>query len=154
PALAVAPWVFVRGNHEDCNRAWEGFFRFLDFRPFTGVCPAYSDPVSIPIGGLRLVIMDDSAANDVFVDLAQVDQYTPQFDMARGQVTPNPGLLMPRPLWAFGVFETLGQTPVTNVPLQAASQNSLPAGVDLVLSGHGHFFEAVNFVQDRAPQLI
>jgi hypothetical protein len=28
--LAAAPWVFVRGNHESCNRAGQGWWRFLD----------------------------------------------------------------------------------------------------------------------------
>src|SRR5260370_28786262 len=30
PLFAAAPWVMVRGNHEDCSRAGEGWFRFLD----------------------------------------------------------------------------------------------------------------------------
>src|SRR5207344_1908266 len=31
--LAAAPWIFVRGNHESCNRGGQGWWRFLDFRP-------------------------------------------------------------------------------------------------------------------------
>jgi len=30
PLLAAAPWVFVRGNHESCFRAGQGWFRFID----------------------------------------------------------------------------------------------------------------------------
>ncbi len=29
PLLAAAPWVFVRGNHEDCQRAGPGWTRLL-----------------------------------------------------------------------------------------------------------------------------
>jgi hypothetical protein len=29
----TAPWIMVRGNHEDCARAGEGWFRFLDHAP-------------------------------------------------------------------------------------------------------------------------
>jgi hypothetical protein len=29
PLLDKAPWVFVRGNHEDCGRAWAGWFHLL-----------------------------------------------------------------------------------------------------------------------------
>src|SRR5437764_1014283 len=31
--LAVAPWIVVRGNHESCDRAGQGWWRFLDPRP-------------------------------------------------------------------------------------------------------------------------
>ena len=31
--LAAAPWIVVRGNHESCNRAGQGWWRFLDPRP-------------------------------------------------------------------------------------------------------------------------
>ena len=50
PLLAAAPWVMTRGNHEQCNRAGQGWYRFLDTQPFdtAGVhtCdnPAYDDP--------------------------------------------------------------------------------------------------------------
>jgi Calcineurin-like phosphoesterase len=30
PLFAAAPWIMVRGNHETCVRAGEGWFRFLD----------------------------------------------------------------------------------------------------------------------------
>ncbi len=30
PLLAAAPWAAVRGNHESCARAGQGWWRFLD----------------------------------------------------------------------------------------------------------------------------
>jgi hypothetical protein len=50
PLMAAAPWIMTRGNHEQCNRAGQGWYRFLDPQPFdtAGVhtCdnPAYDDP--------------------------------------------------------------------------------------------------------------
>ena len=38
PLLAAAPWVMVRGNHENCSRAGEGWFRFLDRLPMEPTC--------------------------------------------------------------------------------------------------------------------
>ncbi|MDW4746763.1 metallophosphoesterase, partial [Escherichia coli] len=35
PLMAAAPWVLVRGNHEECARAGQGWFRFLDPRPYS-----------------------------------------------------------------------------------------------------------------------
>jgi hypothetical protein len=34
PLLAQAPWVFVRGNHENCDRGGEGWMRFLSPSPY------------------------------------------------------------------------------------------------------------------------
>jgi len=50
PLLAAAPWVMTRGNHEQCNRAGQGWYRFLDTQPFdtadVHTCdnPDYDDP--------------------------------------------------------------------------------------------------------------
>ena len=33
PLLAAAPWIMTRGNHEQCNRAGQGWYRFLDTQP-------------------------------------------------------------------------------------------------------------------------
>jgi hypothetical protein len=155
PALAAAPWVFVRGNHEDCTRAWEGWFRFLDPRPYSDICPSFTDPVSISAGAVQLIVMDDSAANDIAADVAQVeDHYMPQFGMVRQAAGPNTWLLMHRPLWVIGAVQGQPLTFVSNLTMQAASQNNLPSGVNLVLSGHGHFFEALNFTPERPPQMV
>ena len=35
PLLAAAPWIVVRGNHEECARAGQGWFRMLDTQPYT-----------------------------------------------------------------------------------------------------------------------
>jgi hypothetical protein len=39
PLLAAAPWIMTRGNHEQCNRAGQGWYRFLDTNAYdtTGV---------------------------------------------------------------------------------------------------------------------
>jgi predicted phosphodiesterase len=155
PALAAAPWVFVRGNHEDCSRAWEGWFRFLDAGPFSADCPSYTDPVIVSTGTVQLIVMDDSAANDTQVDLGSAtDRYAPQFDMVRKAAVPNAWLLMHRPLWAIGIISASPPDTVSNLTMQSASQNNLPSAVSLVLSGHGHLFEALNFTPERAPQMV
>ena len=63
PLLAAAPWIVVRGNHESCNRAGQGWWRFLDPRPLVPGrdCndPAndgigdFSDPYAIPFAPTR-----------------------------------------------------------------------------------------------------
>ena len=41
-----------------------------------------------------------------------------------------------------------------NDTLEAASGNVLANAINLVISGHIHFFELLNFVENRQPQLI
>src|SRR5262249_24362962 len=57
--LAAAPWIMVRGNHEECARAGQGWYRFLDTQPYESIrtCndPAndaianYNTPYAVPI---------------------------------------------------------------------------------------------------------
>jgi len=86
PLLGVAPWAITRGNHELCDRAGQGWFRFLDPRSFpagepeydssyplgssysnnvTGkkYCSQYIDPVAMTVGDLQLVLLDASMMN-------------------------------------------------------------------------------------------
>jgi uncharacterized protein (TIGR03437 family) len=148
--LATAPWVFVRGNHETCDRAGEGWFRFLDPRPMPAACQTYTDPYSIDIGSIQLIHLDSAAADDSTPtpDPAIVAAYIPQFDKVGQMVGSNAWIITHRPIWA------IRSNANSNVVLQAASQNFLPAGVQLVLSGHTHTFQTYTFSPQRAPQLV
>ena len=42
PLLGMAPWAITRGNHELCDRAAQGWFRFLDPRNFPKAGAAYA----------------------------------------------------------------------------------------------------------------
>jgi hypothetical protein len=69
PLLAAAPWVMVRGNHEECARAGEGWWRMFDPHAFKTqdncVDPAHDAsgdrgaPYSIDLGdGTRIAVAD------------------------------------------------------------------------------------------------
>ena len=57
--LAAAPWIVVRGNHESCYRAGQGWWRFLDPRPpapgqdcneaANDAIGDYSEPYAVPL---------------------------------------------------------------------------------------------------------
>ncbi len=64
PLLAAAPWVFARGNHEDCHRGGTGWFRLLDAAPAPKACPAESDTFSVDLNGLRLILVDSADTED------------------------------------------------------------------------------------------
>jgi hypothetical protein len=155
--LRAAPWVFTRGNHELCSRGGDGWFRLLDPRPYPGACEDYTEPYAVDLGDLRLVMLDSAQANDFTARPDQVEVYRAQFARVADLTGPNAWLVQHRPLWAIGQ-SSRDPTPAglfrTNPTLQAASDNRLPAGVQLVVSGHIHFWEALTFADDRPPQVV
>jgi hypothetical protein len=148
PLLNVAPWIFVRGNHEYCDRAWDGWFRFLDPYPYQPGCQMFTNPYSVTAGGVQLIIFDSSGSNDTAAPASLVAQYTAQFNMVRSMAGPNAWLVHHHPLR--GINQTnFG----ANVSLQVSSV-PLPPGIKMVLSGHIHEFQQLNFSPESPPQLI
>jgi hypothetical protein len=148
--LPIAPWAFVRGNHETCDRAGDGWFRFLDPRPMPAACQTYTDPYSIDVGTVQFIHFDSGAADDSITpaDPAIVAAYVPQFAKLNQSEGSNAWIITHRPLW--GIRSNLN----SNIVMQAASQNVLPPGIQLVLSGHTHNFQTYSFFPARAPQLV
>ena len=64
PLFAAAPWVLVRGNHEDCNRAGEGWFRFLDRLPMEPACRDFTGAFVARLGDFGIVVVDGAKAED------------------------------------------------------------------------------------------
>src|SRR5580693_2482600 len=64
PLLAAAPWIMVRGNHEDCSRAGEGWFRFLDRAPLEAACRDFTGIFVARLGDFGLVVVDGAKADD------------------------------------------------------------------------------------------
>lgn len=155
PLLATAPWIVVRGNHEICERAGAGFFRFLDpALASAGQPPACTDltaPYTVNTGGRSFLVMDSSNAYDSCADDAcDSAPYAAQF--AAMAAKPGTWFLSHRPVWGVGRNFTLNRT--LQLALATAAGGRLPAGVTLALSGHIHIFEALSFTEGRPPQLI
>lgn len=157
PLLRAAPWVFVRGNHENCDRDGEAWFRFLDPRPFPAKCLDYTEPYAVPIGGLQLLVLDAARAADGRVDPEHVAPYSAQFAGLRRLAGSNAWVLTHVPMWGVRhAGQSSGQERVSydSPVLQGASQNALPPGVKLVLAGHIHLFEFLSFTPPRPPQIV
>ncbi|MGI9264977.1 MAG: metallophosphoesterase, partial [Gammaproteobacteria bacterium] len=63
PMLEAAPLVLVRGDHEKCERAGRGYFRFLEPSKRKS-CTDFSAPYSLAFEDLQLVVMDTVQAED------------------------------------------------------------------------------------------
>lgn len=150
--LRAAPWAFTRGNHEECGRAGIGWFTFLDPNPPFSSCQEFTPPYVVDIGSVNLLMLDSSAAKDNSAPDDQVEVYQSQIDALENASGDNAWMVTHHPFW--GIGESSGELFMINDTLEAASDNSLSDSISLVVSGHIHFFELINFVQNRQPQLI
>ena len=173
--LAKAPWVMVRGNHEECARAGQGWFRFLDPQPFSDVrsCDLaindatanYSDPYAVKLGGDSQFIVFDSAKNGKAAlkpGDTQLAIYQKQFQQvatlaAQGGVA-NSIFTNHHPILAFAPIA--GAKPVQANPFMQSVMTGLyaqayyPPGVNLALHGHVHDFQAISFKSGQTATIV
>jgi hypothetical protein len=125
PLLASAPWVMLRGNHEDCSRAGGGYFRMLDPRPLSAACPTYTDPYALDYMDPQLIVVDNSAVNDFEIEPDQLAEYTRQAEMMRDNLAapPRPAVC----LWSPGGSGWQGNALYRSVDDAGGVQQYLPA---------------------------
>jgi len=150
--LNTAPWVVSRGNHEECSRAGKGWFTFLDPNPPFASCQKFTPSYVVDIGFVDLLMLDSSAAEDNSAPSDDVETYASQIEALEEASGDNAWMVTHHPFW--GIGESSGEVFMINDTLQAASDNDLADEISLVVTGHIHFFELINFVQNRQPQLI
>jgi hypothetical protein len=160
PLLKSATWLMVRGNHEDCSRGGPGFLRLLGPVAFDAgqPCQDHLLPYVVKAGGQSIVVMDNASASDTSVDDASVAVYRADFAALKAMAAEDAGrrmwLAAHRPIWA-AISGPLGIPIGGNATLIAAS-GDLTAfnGLSLMLSGHIHTFEAINYRAKLPPQIV
>ena len=160
PLLAAAPWLVIRGNHEECSRAGAGFLRLLGPAVFdeAAPCAEHLAPFAVNAGSQKIVVMDNASASDTSVDDKSAALYRQDFDALKGLSGSDVGsdvwLAAHRPIWA-AIKGPLGIPIGGNATLIAASGDlSAFAAVSLMLSGHIHTFEAINYTAKVPPQIV
>ena len=156
PLLEAAPFVFVRGNHEECERGGKGWSRTLDPYPFVSAsgCLGLGAPFLADLGSPRLIVMDVSKASELRVNADQAERFRKQFATVAQLAPSGPvWLAFHRPIWASGA-SALGFTLGDNKTLAAAAQGSLPANVQTLLSGHIHTFQVLSYESDLPVQIV
>jgi hypothetical protein len=157
--LQAAPWIFVRGNHEDCGRAWQGFFFLLDPRELSqiGSCATpYTAPYVVKLGLQHFAVLDSAPANDIIAPPRQVDEYVQEYRSIFAQGFHSGWVLTHRPIWGFRSQASV--TSPLNAALEAAWEKAgvKRSDVSLVIAGHIHLFELLSFqpAAQLPPQLI
>ncbi len=167
PLLAAAPWVMVRGNHEECARAGEGWWRMFDpHAPAPRqdcVDPAHDQlgdrgaPYAIDLGGgTRIAVADlagiaktekhDEALRDAYRnDFAQIATLLrgSRFGIVTAHYPLNPVS------WRKDATDevTIGSKPIKAL----GALGKLNAAV--MIAGHVHEFQVARF-SDRPTQVI
>jgi hypothetical protein len=157
PLFAAAPWIMVRGNHEDCDRAGEGWFRFLDHAPMEAACRDLTGDFVVRLGEkFGVVVVDSAKVHDgVAKGDEQIARIRQNFIDVLGQIPNNAWLATHKPINGMLAKPGAPQTNiVSNTTLQAALGAAMPAGVRMYVAGHIHFFQAVDFGGARPPQLV
>ncbi len=162
PLLSAAPWVFVRGNHENCDRAGEGWMRFLSPLPYQAcsnqryksasrsvltnnfTADAYRIDLDSELG---LIIADNSGHED-YRPATETPQDIELFKRTLSVLHAAPDkqklwFFSHRPIW----YDLLNAASQPNA-LQTVLHNTLPANVQIAFAGHQHAFETINFASD------
>jgi len=159
PLLAAAPWVFARGNHESCDRGGRGWFQLLDAGPAPSACLEFTAPFAVRAGDLNLYVIDSGEVDDrshakdeVAAVAGQLDRFGAALDQGRGWIITH------RPFWGLVPVARVGPTAPFEVGLNFAEQDAARGralgGVQMVVSGHVHHFQALDFGPKRPAQLV
>jgi hypothetical protein len=156
PLLATAPWVLVRGNHENCDRAGEGWWRFLERLPMEAACRDFTGMFVARAGDFGVVVVDGARVTDEpKSDMAPVAMLRAQFRGILDKVPAEAWVATHQPPNAeLDRHDATGQNFTSNKVLQASLGADIPAAVRMVVSGHIHFFQAIDFGAARPPQLV
>ena len=98
PALLSAPWVMVRGNHENCSRAWRGYQLFMSQEPVGGatdLCPEMEPSYSVELqtaqtGQINLAVLDTANDNQPMFNTARCAPWMNEVQARIAQAAADP----------------------------------------------------------------
>lgn len=170
PLLAAAPWVMVRGNHEVCNRAGQGWYRYLDPAPYdsSGVktCndPAndnaanFNDPWAVSFGDTQFVVFDSANASKTAYSPAAQQPYTSELSEAAALATSNLFNIwaVHHPVLAYSAANppAAGNLGLQSVMNAAYPGNYYPPNIGLAVHGHVHDFQALDFASNHPATFV
>ncbi|WP_299005696.1 metallophosphoesterase [uncultured Shewanella sp.] len=154
PMLKTAPFIFLRGNHEGCDKAGIGWFRFLSPRSQPNTCQRNTPPWFVNLAKLQLGIIDSADVIDE-QKKSLASTFVQQLNTLAPQYNKPAWLLSHRPFWGFGASDTGTSITKQTPELQTAvKKSSLSDFINLIISGHIHLAEILDFDGNRPIQVI
>jgi hypothetical protein len=159
PLIARAPWVFARGNHEDCQRGGYGWAYY--FGDGAVACDTTHTPAIIRLAGLTVVNFDTAQTGNAFL-VGNMESYWYGLAQTLGTMRPptpgQPILLMSHEPGYFVCATATALQPcaaslvsgIGNVRglSDAARQNGWRT---ILLSGHIHAFRSIDVATPGGP---
>ena len=152
--LAAAPWIMVRGNHEECERGGRGWARTLDPYAWSldNGCLPSAEPYVVDIGKVAIAVMDVSTADEEAVNEKQADRYRQQYAQVAREAKKPVWIAQHRPIWA--LESTMPKPAGDNKTLAAAAASGFADNVSALFSGHHHVLEVLNYEQGFPTQFV
>ena len=179
--LNAAPWVMVRGNHEICTRAGQGWWRFLDPRPLQAgrdcnldqndMTGDYSAPYAVPLGTVggqsaQFIVFDSSKvpakalshqdpARQIYLDqMKLVNQLAQQADFNLfTNHHPILGMSVEKKK-SGGLDVKHGNGALQDVMRDINPDRLFSDKIQVAISGHVHLFEALTFSNNFPTQFV
>jgi hypothetical protein len=170
PLLAAAPWVMVRGNHEVCNRAGQGWYRYLDPNPFdtsdVKTCDDptndnsgnFNDPWAVSFGDTQFIAFDSSNVIKTAYNPPAFQPYTAELAEAASLSSNN--LLnifaVHHPVLGYTAANppTIGSPGLQSVMNAAFPGNYYPPNTAIAIHGHVHDFQAFDFASNHPATFV
>jgi len=149
--LTQSPFLFVRGNHESCNRAYEGWFRYLDSYPFfPQKCEDLISSWFLDTGPMKFFIFDSSSGEEIFTTQSTIEDFEREFDKL---IQDKPAwFLTHKPLWRSPKKEFLTLKSHGNLTQIEAFGDKFLSNVTTIISGHIHIAQIL--LMDNVPDQI
>ncbi len=178
PLLRAAPLAATRGNHENCMRAGQGWWRFIDPRPLLAgrdcndagddLTGDYSDPYAIQIGnGGQIIVLDlaKEAPGPLTAPDITFSKYRDVYRKYSVLAAQQPYTIAANhhPILGFAAkagpkADDASMLRPGSEPIQSAFSSInpwiTPDNVQILLSGHIHVWEQVSFKSRHPTQFI
>ena len=179
--LNAAPWVVVRGNHESCVRAGQGWWRFMDPRALQAgrdcnldqddMTGDYSAPYAIPLGSVggqsaQFIVFDSAKvpyknipktdpSHQIYLDqMKAVNQLAEKADFNLfTNHHPILGLSVEKKV-SGGLDVKPGNGALQDIMQEVNPARLFSPKIQVAISGHVHLFEALTFSNDYPTQFV
>ncbi|MGD0491541.1 MAG: metallophosphoesterase [Steroidobacteraceae bacterium] len=157
PLLRSTVWLMARGNHEDCRRNGTGWTTLIGHDPITRPCDPHESPLLIDLGGVKLAVLDDNNAADLPKDLDSDVAGLLKQDIAAAMAAKADWLVTHHPFRGISKVDAAADGKSwegSNATLLSALAGTDEARLTLMLAGHIHNFQIMNYAGAAAPQLV
>jgi Calcineurin-like phosphoesterase len=155
PLLTGAPWLLLRGNHEECSRGGQGWSRLFDPEPFDerSGCNGPAPLLRADLGEVEVAALDSASIDHKRLEPALAAQVRAQLAALDGPGQKPLWMFLHRPPYGVVSLSKDGQMVGGNATLAAAFEGR-PARLQYYFSGHQHTFQVLAFADQSPAQLV